>query len=80
MQSRWQVMELASYHTMLACVAAGTCFALCPKPVLDLQCAPENVRAQEIAKADTCLVTRSAYSSGAYEALLRSVEIRVRAV
>jgi DNA-binding transcriptional LysR family regulator len=70
----WTMMEQASYHTMLACVAAGSCFALCPKSILDLQRAPMDVRTQELATIDTYLVTRATYSSSAYAELLRSVQ------
>ena len=77
-ESGWKLMELASYHTMLVCVAAGSCFALCPKSVLELQRAPLHVRTQQIATVDTYLIARSAYSSGAYEALLRAVDTRIR--
>ncbi|WP_206997927.1 LysR substrate-binding domain-containing protein [Trinickia mobilis] len=77
-ETGWKVMELASYHTMLACVAAGSCFALCPKSVLDLRRTPLNVRTRQIATVDTYLIARPAYSSGAYEALLRAVGTGIR--
>jgi DNA-binding transcriptional LysR family regulator len=77
-ETGWKPMELSSYHTMLACVAAGSCFALCPKSVLELQRMPLHVRTQPIATVDTYLIARSAYSSGAYEALLRAVDTRIR--
>ncbi|QCP52965.1 LysR family transcriptional regulator [Trinickia violacea] len=77
-ETGWKLMELTSYHTMLACVAARSCFALCPKSVLELQRAPLHVRTQPIAAVDTYLIARSAYSSGAYEALLRAVDTRIR--
>ena len=72
----WNVMEFGSYHSILASVAAGSCFALCPKSILDVQRAPIDVRTQEIATIDTWLIARSTYVSSAYEALLRSVEAR----
>ncbi|MGV2292441.1 LysR substrate-binding domain-containing protein [Trinickia sp. YCB016] len=77
-ETGWKLMELTSYHTMLACVAAGSCFALCPKSVLELQRPPLHVRTQPIETVDTYLIARSAYSSGAYEALLRAVDTRIR--
>ncbi len=69
--SHWKVMELASYHAILACVAAGSCFALCPESILDLQRTPMDVRTQEIATVDTYLVARAGYSSGPYRELLK---------
>jgi len=65
----WRVMELSSYHTLLACVAAGSCFALCPKSILDRQRSPIDVRTRKIATIDTYLITRSRYRSHAYDAL-----------
>jgi len=73
---RWTMMEQASYRTMLACVAAGSCFAVCPKSILDLQRAPMDVRTQEFVTIDTYLVARATYNSSAYEELLRSVQTR----
>ena len=72
----WNVMEFGSYHSILASVAAGSCFALCPKSILDSQRAPIDVQTQEIATIDTYLIARSTYISSAYEALLGSVETR----
>lgn len=74
--NHWTVMELVSYHTMLACVAAGSCFALCPKSILDLQRAPSDFRTQRMGTIDTYLVARSTYSGSAYEALLQSVQAK----
>jgi DNA-binding transcriptional LysR family regulator len=72
----WKVTELASYRAILACVAAGSCFAICPKSILDLQCVPMDVRTQAFGTIDTYLVARSAFSSGAYDKLLRAVQGR----
>jgi DNA-binding transcriptional LysR family regulator len=72
----WDVTELASYRAILACVAAGSSFAICPKSILDLQCAPMDVRTQAFGTIDTYLVARSAFSSSAYEKLLRAVQAR----
>jgi DNA-binding transcriptional LysR family regulator len=69
----WNVMEMASYYSILACVAAGSCIALCPKSILDLQCAPGNLRTQQIGTIETYLVARSGYRSGPYDALRQSV-------
>ncbi|WP_144156645.1 LysR substrate-binding domain-containing protein [Paraburkholderia sp. BCC1885] len=69
----WNTLELASYHAILASVAAGSCFALCPKSVLDLQRAPLDVVTRPIAMIDTFLVARAAYRSGAYEELVQYV-------
>ena len=74
----WKVMELVSYHSILACVAAGSCIALCPKSILDLQRVPMDVRTQAIGTIDTWLVARESYSSSPYEELVRSVQATKR--
>jgi DNA-binding transcriptional LysR family regulator len=66
----WRVMEMASYHAMLACVAAGSCVAFCPKSVLDLQAVPLAIRTHPVMAIDTWFVCRSGYSSSACDALL----------
>ena len=65
----WHAMEQASYHAILASVAAGSCFALCPRSILDLQCDPMDVRTHAIAAIDTHLVSRASYDSAAFDAL-----------
>ncbi|HXZ08744.1 MAG TPA: LysR family transcriptional regulator [Paraburkholderia sp.] len=70
----WKVMELVSYHAILACVAAGSCIALCPKSILDLQRVPMDVRTQAIGTIDTGLVARDAYSHRPYEELVQSIQ------
>ncbi|MDN7184054.1 LysR family transcriptional regulator [Caballeronia sp. SEWSISQ10-4 2] len=72
--SDWKVMELVSYHAILACVAAGSCFALCPRSILDLQRVPMDICVQKIATIDTYLVAQSNYKSGAYEELLQFLQ------
>lgn len=74
----WQVMEATSYYTILACVAAGSSFALCPTSVLDQQCAAHSVRTQQIGTIETYLVTGSGYRSGRYDALRQLVQARKR--
>jgi DNA-binding transcriptional LysR family regulator len=69
----WKVLEQASYHAILACVASGSCFALCPRSVLDLQRVPLDLWTRSIAAVNTYLVSRAAYSSAAYDELVRSV-------
>lgn len=72
-EQSWNTIELASYHAILASVAAGSCFALCPKSVLDLRRAPIDFVTRPIAAIDTFLVARPAYLSGAYEELVQYV-------
>jgi DNA-binding transcriptional LysR family regulator len=69
----WRTLELASYHAILASVAAGSCFALCPRSVLEAQRAPLDIVTRPIATVDTFLVARAAFSSSAYEELVQYV-------
>jgi DNA-binding transcriptional LysR family regulator len=69
----WHTLELTSYHAILASVAAGSCFALCPRSVLEAQRAPLDIVTRPIATVDTFLVARAAFSSGAYEELVQYV-------
>lgn len=77
----WEVIEQGSYHSLLACVAAGACFALCPRSVLQQQRVPLDIRTHYVATIDTCLVARAAFGGAAYDELLRSIAPgRLRAV
>lgn len=73
MQQAWHVSEQASYHGILTCVAAGSCFALCPRSILNLQRVPMDVRTQTITSVDTYLVSRTANQSAALDALLSAL-------
>jgi DNA-binding transcriptional LysR family regulator len=72
----WNVIELDSYHAILACVAAGRGFALCPKSILVRHYPAVEVRTREIASVETWLISRTGYSSSAYAALRRAVLAR----
>ena len=64
-----QVLELASYHAILACVAAGRCAAVVPQSVIDLMREPPALRMVPLAPCDTVLVHRRGYQSPALAAL-----------
>jgi DNA-binding transcriptional LysR family regulator len=64
-----QVVELASYHAILACVASGRCAGVVPQAVIDLMRDPPPVRLVPLAPCDTVLVHRRGYQSPALEAL-----------
>ena len=63
------VLELASYHAILACVAAGHCAAVVPQSVIDLMREPPALRMAPLASCDTVLVHRRGYASPALSAL-----------
>jgi len=68
-ERRVDLLEVDSYHAMLACVAAGNCAAVLPQSVLALARDPVPVRSHLLARLDTLLVRRSGFQSAAFDAL-----------
>ncbi|AOJ37706.1 LysR family transcriptional regulator [Burkholderia lata] len=67
-----RVLELGSYHAIVACVAAGAGIAVAPRSVLDLQPETGNIAAHaipELEGIDTLLGWRRGYASAALAAL-----------
>ena len=64
-----RVLELASYHAILACVAAGRCAGVVPQAVIDLMREPPALRLVPLATCETVLVRRRGYQSPALDAL-----------
>ncbi len=64
-----EVLELASYHAILACVATGRCAAVVPQSVIDLMREPPALRMVPLASCNTVLVHRRGYASPALTAL-----------
>lgn len=65
-----RVQELSSYHTMIACVAAGACVTLLPASVLALSDAPATLKTLSVGQADTLLVWRAGFDVPAFQHLL----------
>jgi DNA-binding transcriptional LysR family regulator len=61
-----KVLEVGSYHAILACVAAGSCMAVMPQSVLALQNAGPQFRTHALMRVDTLLVSRKGYSTAAF--------------
>lgn len=70
---RVDLLEVDSYHAMLACVAAGNCAAVLPRSVLALARDPLPMHTHLLAAVDTLLVRRSGFRSAAFDALLALV-------
>ncbi|MFY3385771.1 LysR family transcriptional regulator [Paracidovorax sp. MALMAid1276] len=68
-----RVLELASYHAILACVAAGRCAGVVPQAVVDLMREPPALQWVPLAQCDTVLVRRRGYQSPALDALLATL-------
>ena len=79
-----RVLELGSYHAIVACVAAGAGVAVAPRSVLDLQTDASNIAVHplpDIGMIDTLLVWRRGHFSSALNALRRTlVEAQQEAV
>jgi DNA-binding transcriptional LysR family regulator len=78
-----RVMELTSYHAMVACVAAGSGVALVPRSVIDTVPAGKHVAvhaiASDVARRTTMLVWREGCRSAALDALRAEVaQVRAR--
>jgi DNA-binding transcriptional LysR family regulator len=69
-----KVLELASYHAILACVAAGRCAGVVPQAVWDLMRQPPALQLVPLQHCDTVLVRRRGYRSPALEALLGTLQ------
>jgi len=69
-----KVLEMSSYHAILACVMAGSCVAILPKSVLDLQHSPLPLRTYSLFTVDTLLVRRTGYATSAYAEFQRVLQ------
>lgn len=65
-----KLLELSSYHAILACVAAGNSIGIVPRSVLEVHRPALALRTQPLTRVDTMLVRRRGYRSAAYEAFL----------
>ena len=66
----WRVLEIASYHAMIACVAAGNCVTLVPASVLKLAGVPHSLATLSVGMVDTLLVWRKGYDVPAFQHFL----------
>jgi DNA-binding transcriptional LysR family regulator len=78
-----RVLELGSYHAIVACVAAGAGVAVAPRSVLNLQTDASNIAVHElpdIGVIETLLVWRRGHFSSALNALKQALVMRQDAV
>ena len=68
-----QLLELGSYHAILACVAAGSCVGVVPRSVLELARTPPALHLHPLQSVDTLLVRRAGYRSAALDALQQAL-------
>lgn len=68
--ANWNIIDLSSYHAIMACVMAGTAAAVLPQSVLELHRDAGDVRAVFMRDAHCFLISRDAFSTAAYRAFL----------
>lgn len=68
----WRIQEMASYHAMIACVAAGSGVTLLPESVLALSAQTTGLHSIGVGHAHTLLVWRKSYAA---PALMRLQEL-----
>jgi len=68
--SEWRVQEFNSYHTMIACVAAGHCVTLLPKSVLALSPAANTLESLLCESLNTYLIWRQGYHTPTFSNLM----------
>ncbi|AVO49201.1 LysR family transcriptional regulator [Melaminivora suipulveris] len=68
-----QVLELASYATILACVAAGRCAGVLPEAMRELLRAPPGLQWLDLGECPTLLVHRPGFDTPALAALLAAL-------
>lgn len=66
--SRLQVQDVRSYHAMIACTAAGSCFSILPRNVLDLSPNANDFTLFPLTAVETHLASRSGFATPAFNA------------
>lgn len=69
-RTKKHVQEVGSYHAILACTAAGSCFSVVPQSVLDIMPNASAFTQKRLMRADTWLATRPGFKTPAFEAFL----------
>ncbi|MEZ2408846.1 LysR family transcriptional regulator [Bosea sp. RCC_152_1] len=72
-KGRFAVQEVRSYHAMFACTAAGSCFSIMPRTVLDLMRHTGEVEEKALMRVDTYLACRPGFSTPAFVELRKTL-------
>lgn len=67
------ILELASYHAILACVAAGGCMGVVPRSVLETMSGTAELRTFSLGPVETLFIRRADHRSSALDALAASL-------
>jgi DNA-binding transcriptional LysR family regulator len=68
-RAQHRLQEVRSYHAMVACVAAGTCFSILPRAVLDSVPHNNQFTIKPLMTSSTYLVSRPGYGTAAFKEL-----------
>lgn len=73
-ESALTVHEVGSYHSILACVAAGACIGILPRSVFELARTPPPIQVFPIMNVDTLLIWRAGYGTAAFESFRETLQ------
>lgn len=73
LRRRLSVVELPSYHSILACVSAGAAVAIVPRSLLAMYPNATDFQTVPVRYAHTFLVKRAGFTTSAYEAFLHEL-------
>ncbi|MGO4449980.1 LysR family transcriptional regulator [Phyllobacterium sp. TAF24] len=62
-----RIQEVASYHAMVACTAAGSCFSILPRSVLDLVPDAARFTIKPLMRVDTWVASRPGFGTPAFK-------------
>jgi len=68
------MLELASYHAILACVTAGSAVAIVPRSLLALHPDAAGLQTVPVRTTHTFLVRRQGFTTAAYQAFLQELQ------
>ncbi|MUZ75282.1 LysR family transcriptional regulator [Agrobacterium vitis] len=68
-RTQLRLQEVRSYHAMIACVAAGACFSILPRAVLDSVPHKDQFTIKPLTTVNTQLVSRPGYRTAAFTKL-----------
>jgi DNA-binding transcriptional LysR family regulator len=69
----WSILEVSSYHAILACVASGSAVGFLPQSVLDLYRERIPLETSLLRPVHSFLVKRKGFATPAYEAFLEAI-------
>lgn len=73
LRNRLSVIEMPSYHAILACVTAGSAAAIVPRSLLVMYPDATDLQTVPVRSAHTFLVRRAGFTTSAYEAFVREL-------